>query len=501
MAPLRAATSADVEALRSALSQTDTYVFGPTDEGYAATIERWSRAAEKSAGLSVQPTTPEAVAITLMYASENCIDVAVKGGGHSTAGASSTDGGINIDLARMRNVRVDAENNLLYVQGGALWHDVDSAAWNHGLATVGGTVADTGVGGLLLGGGYGHLSGKYGLTIDNVVSITTVLASGDIVKTSESEYPDLFWALRGAGQNFGVATEFVLKAYPQQEAYTGMMLFPPTPENVGKVVGALNDLFEVKETANGPKTKAGGRLGCLFAIAKPPPAGGQTMLLLLVAAADIANEAEGKELLQPFLDIGPVVNTLTLSPYPKVNNLVPTESGYRSSMKGAAFFAPLRPEFALEVAASYDKFIADIPDAAASIVAFEFYDAIKVNELDNGSFANRGYHLNGLVMPSWKENANDSVCRQWARDVSNLFKAELANQGKETNSGAESASRRGKKGATMLYGNYDQYDEISKDVFGDHYERLQSIKAKYDPKNMFNKLFAITPAHTNGAQH
>ncbi|KAM3418135.1 hypothetical protein BST61_g6339 [Cercospora zeina] len=435
MVPQRNATSADVEALRSALSQTDAYIFGPADEGYAATIERWSRAAEKPAGVSIQPTTPEEVSITLKYASENGIDIAVKGGGHSTAGASSTDGGINIDLARMRDVRVDVENKLLYVQGGALWHDVDAAAWNHGLATVGGTVADTGVGGLLLGGGYGHLSGKYGLTIDNVVSITTVLASGDVVKASETEYPDLFWALRGAGQNFGVATEFVLKAYPQGEVY----------------------------------------------------------------AVSIADEADGKELLRPFLDIGPVVNTVALSPYPKINNLAPAEKGYRSSMKGAAFFAPLRPEFVLEVAASFEKFVADVPDAVASVVAFEFYDAIKVNEFDNGSFANRGYHLNGLVLPSWTDKANDAVCRQWARDVTNLFKAELASRGQETNNGVESASRRGKKGATMLYGNYDQYDEISKDVLGDHYERLQRIKANYDPKNMFNKLFAITPVHKSEA--
>ncbi|PIA92283.1 hypothetical protein CB0940_10010 [Cercospora beticola] len=497
MATLRSATSADVEALRAALAQTKAYTFGPDDDGYAATIKRWSRAAEKPAGVSIQPTTAEEVSITLKYASQNGIDVAVKGGGHSTAGASSTDGGINIDLARMRNVRVDPEKKLLYVEGGALWHHVDSAAWEHGLATVGGTVADTGVGGLLLGGGYGHLSGKYGLTIDNVVSITTVLANGDIVKASETECPDLFWALRGAGQNFGVATEFVLKAYPQGEAYAGMLLFPTTPEIVEKVVSALNDLFKVRETVNGPKTKAGGRLGSLLAIAKPPPAGGHTMLLLLVAAPSIANEGEGRELLKPFLDIGPVVNTVAMSPYPKVNNLVPTESGFRSSMKGAAFFAPLRPRFVLEVAASFEKFVADVPDAAAGLVAFEFYDAIKVNEFDNGSFANRGYHLNGLVMPSWKDKANDAICRQWARDVSNLFKAELARQDQETNKGVESASRRGKKGATMLYGNYDQYDEISKDVFGDHYEQLQSIKAKYDPKNMFNKLFAITPAHKN----
>lgn len=455
MATFRSATSADVEALRAALARTGAYTFEPKDEGYAATIKRWSRAAEKPAGVSVQPTTAEEVSITLKYASQNGIDVAVKGGGHSTAGASSTDGGINIDLARMRNVRVDPEKKLLYIEGGALWHDVDAAAWKHSLATVGGTVADTGVGGLTLGGGYGHLSGKYGLVIDNLVSITTVLANGDIVQASEAEHHDLFWALKGAGQNFGVATEFVLRAFNHGEAYTGTMLFPPTSEIVGKVVKALNDLFAVRETANGPRTKAGGRLSCFFGITQPPPAEGRTMLLLNVAAVDIANEAEGIGLLKPFTDLGPVLNTVAMAPYPKVNDLVPAQIGYRSSMKGAAFIPPLRPEFVLEVMASFDKFVAAVPDAAASIVAFEYYDAIKVNESDSGSFANRGYHLNGLALPSWQDKVNDSVCRQWARDVSNMFKAELKNQGHHINKGVESASRRGKKGATMLYGNYD----------------------------------------------
>ena len=109
-----------------------------------------------------------------------------------------------IDLGRMRKVDVDIEKQQLHVQGGSLWSNVDDAAWEHRLATVGGTVADTGVGGLTLGGGYGVLSGKRGLVIDNTVAFTVVLASGDIKAASKHENPDLFWALNGAGQNFGV---------------------------------------------------------------------------------------------------------------------------------------------------------------------------------------------------------------------------------------------------------------------------------------------------------
>lgn len=215
----------DIAQLRQLLSATNAFVCAPSDEGYAGAIERWSKAAEKHAGVAILPTTSEEVAIAVKYASQQGIDLSVKGGGHSTSGASSTEGGLCINLGRMQNVEVDTEKQQLHIQGGALWKHSDAAAWKHGLATVGGTVADTGVGGLTLGGGYGHLSGKYGLVIDNTVSFTVVLADGRIEKVTKESNPDLFWAMNGAGQNFGVTTEFVLQAYPQKEPYVTTLLF------------------------------------------------------------------------------------------------------------------------------------------------------------------------------------------------------------------------------------------------------------------------------------
>lgn len=221
----RAVTDDDIDKLRGLLSGTDCHVRAPSDVDYDKSIERWSKAAEKPAGVAIVPTLSDHVAVAVKYAAEHGIDLAVKGGGHSTAGVSSTHGGLLIDLGRMRSVDVDPEKHLLRVQGGALWLDVDAAAWKHGLATVGGTVADTGVGGLTLGGGYGHLSGSKGLVIDNTVAFTIVLANGEIKTVSKEENSDLFWALNGAGQNFGVVTEFVLQAWPQQEMYMGTLLF------------------------------------------------------------------------------------------------------------------------------------------------------------------------------------------------------------------------------------------------------------------------------------
>ncbi|KAK3072885.1 hypothetical protein LTR53_005988, partial [Teratosphaeriaceae sp. CCFEE 6253] len=260
----RLVTMTDINKLREVLSGTQASVLEASDPGYEASIERWSQAATEKAGVAVVPTSSEEVAIALRYASEHGLDVAVKGGGHSTAGASSTHGGLLIDLGRMRKVEVDTAKCQLHVQGGALWGDVDQAAWPHGLATVGGTVADTGVGGLTLGGGYGALSGTRGLVIDNLVGATVVTAKGEIKHANEAENSDLFWALRGAGQNFGVTTEFVLQAFPQGEVYMGTCVFPPTLDVVQKLVAAINDLYAIP--GPGQHTKTAGRLNTLLGV-------------------------------------------------------------------------------------------------------------------------------------------------------------------------------------------------------------------------------------------
>lgn len=192
-------TETHISELRHLIANSDATLLVPGDTGFAATLHRWSGAAEKPAGATLVPTGTDSISETLRYATKHNLDVAVCGGGHSTAGASSTDGGLLISLSKMRAVHVDVERKLLTVQGGATWGEVDAAAYAHGLATVGGTVSHTGVGGLTLGGGYGWLSGKYGLVIDNLVSVTMVLSNGDVVTCSDEQNQELFWAVRGAG--------------------------------------------------------------------------------------------------------------------------------------------------------------------------------------------------------------------------------------------------------------------------------------------------------------
>ena len=482
----RKASAADIRALKNALVGTDAEVFGPCDEGYSATLERWSQTAEKPAGVSVLPSSAEEVSVAVKYATENGLDLAVKGGGHSTSGASSTDGGVLVNLGRMRHVKVDPEKKVLFVQGGALWHDVDTAAWQHGLATVGGTVADTGVGGLTLGGGYGYLSGQHGLVIDNVVSATIVLASGEIKETSNDENPDLFWALLGTGQNFGVTTSFVLRAYEQGEVFTGTMVFRPTAENVKKIVTAANHLYQVNKTADGPRAKSRGRSSTVLLLEKHSCAESQVMIR--VVNVFFGTEPDGRALLKPFFDMEPLEDTMAMQPYPNINNHFPNKSGMRISMKGVAFALPLREEFVGNVIATYNEFITTNRDAADTLIAWEFFDATEVLSRCTGSFANRGYHLNGFIAPVWSSRANDHSCRQWAGNVANMFKDEMQKRRAKPGKG-EFIAKKDRDGEVVAYGNYD----VSLSKYSTYHMLLLTVLSKIssDPRTSSEKTMLV----------
>lgn len=490
----------DITNLTDLLGSTSAKLIHPTDtDVYKAAIARWSMAAAKPAGLVIQPTTPQEVAIVTRYCNDNNIELAVKGGGHSTSGASSTDGGILLFLESLRKVTVEdypAEpgQKIFRIGGGATWGDVDNEGAKYGLHTVGGTVADTGVGGLTLGGGYGWLSGTYGLTIDCLAEVEVVLANGDILHASERENSDLFWSMCGAGQNFGVATEFVMRAYPQGPMWIGLLMFPSDPETITRIVSILNDVYTPDTTG---RTLHGGKSMGGLGFMSPPPARGKILTVVFV----IYNgpESEGMAAWKPLLDLNPMINTMATHPYPYANNFLapPPDDNRRSSMKGSAFTMPLSPSFVIDVCDIFTSFYKGDPaDRGGSLLMYELYDPAKTSASDKGSFANRGTHMNALICPIWNNADNDAECRQWARDLNERFKKELERRDVETGEGgaAGGVAPRGRKGAVLLYGNYDQYDEKSRDIFGENYDRLRMLKGRYDPGNLFCKLFGIQPA-------
>jgi FAD/FMN-containing dehydrogenase len=205
------AASKSLESLRSTLVGA---VITPGDPGYDTARSLWSGCFDRHPAVVVCCASPEDVAAAIGFAQASGLEIAVRGGGHSFSGASAGDDGLMIHLGSLNGTTVDREQRRARVGGGATWAEVDAATQEHGLAVTGGVIGHTGVGGLTLGGGVGWLANRHGYTVDNLVSAEVVLADGRIVRASESEHPDLFWALRGGGGNFGVVTEFEFRLHP-----------------------------------------------------------------------------------------------------------------------------------------------------------------------------------------------------------------------------------------------------------------------------------------------
>ena len=199
----------------------------PGNPNYESARRVWNHAIDKRPALIVRAASTEDVARTVCFARSEGRPIALRGGAHSVAGFSTCDDGIVIDLARLNEVQVDVESRRALAGGGTTWKAFDAATQRHGLATTGGLVSSTGIGGFTLGGGIGHLVRKYGLTCDNLISVELVTADGSVVQASESKNSELFWALRGGGGNFGVVTKFELALHPVGPMVLGGVIFYP----------------------------------------------------------------------------------------------------------------------------------------------------------------------------------------------------------------------------------------------------------------------------------
>ena len=315
----------------------------------------------------------------------------------------------------MRGVTVDAEKKTATAQGGALWADVDSELAKYDLAAVGGTVNHTGIGGLTLGGGYGYLTGQYGLAIDNLLEVELVLADGSVVTASESQNSDIFWAARGAGRNFGVAVSFTYQAHEHKNlVWGGLLLFPK--EKLAEIVAAANHIYEIGER----------RQVMSVGFVAPPPA--HHPVIMVLTFFDGA-EDEAKAFFHPILSLVPLVNTTGPMPYSSANAML-NESmsyGFRRNMAGSAFMAPLDITFAASIFKDFEDFLQKVPNAVLSAILFEYVPFQKVVEVPQTatSFANRGAYANVLFAPGWTDPEQDSACREWTRVMYSKTRDEL----------------------------------------------------------------------------
>ncbi|GLA51462.1 hypothetical protein AnigIFM63604_008059 [Aspergillus niger] len=460
-------TPSEVIKLRQLLAGTNAEVLTEGEPGYAEGIRRWSDTCEKKAGAVVLPTTAEEVSLTVVFASNHQIPMVVHNGGHSTSGASATEGGIVISMTKMRGVVVDPERKTITAQGGTVWEDIDRAAAPYKLATVGGTVNHTGVGGLTLGGGYGWLTGRYGLTIDNLLGATVVVADGRILKTSETENPDLFWAIRGAGQNFGVTTEFIFQAYEQKnEVYAGLLSWPAQ---------CLPQIIEFVNHFEDDTNK--GDMGIFFGFCGAMPPG-----RVSIVAAIFYNgpQEEAERQFDPILKLGPTINTAKMMPYEQLNSIqnpIATYGG-RKSFSGAFVKLPLQVKFFQELLEDYGMMIKTYDGVSATAVLFELVSHKKAIQVpkDTMSYSTRGPWYNVGCAFRWEDPSLDKIMRETQRAL-------MRKVGDRAGGGAHARA----------YANYSHSDGRAKDVYGDNLPRLQKLKKQYDPKNVFKKWLNLLP--------
>ena len=212
-----------VDGLRAEL---EGVVLVPGDDGYDEVRRVHNGLIDKRPALIACCRTSADVGVAVRAGRDAGLEISVRGGGHNVAGKAVTDGGLMIDLALMKDLRVDPAAMTITAAGGVTWAELNAAAYEHGLATTGGVISTTGVAGLTLGGGLGWTMGKHGMAIDNLMSAEVVLASGELVRTSADAEPDLFWAIRGGGGNFGVVTSFTFRAYRLSTVLAGPAVHP-----------------------------------------------------------------------------------------------------------------------------------------------------------------------------------------------------------------------------------------------------------------------------------
>ncbi|WP_435971795.1 FAD-binding oxidoreductase [Streptomyces sp. Qhu_M48] len=399
------------------------------------------------------------------FARENGLDLAVRGGGHSVPGFGTCDDGVVADLSGMRGVRVDPQRRTARAEGGATWGDFNAATYPFGLATTGGIISTTGVGGLTLGGGIGYLARGAGLSCDNLISADVVTADGRLLVASEEENADLFWALRGGGGNFGAVTSFEYRLSPVKDIYGGPMLFEL--EDAATVVRSFADYI-----ADAPEELGGFPA---FQIAPPLPfipedRHGDTFVL--VVACWTGPLDEGERALQPFHDFAPVVaEHVGPMPYPALNSafdaLVPP--GLQHYWK--ANFVTELTDAAIE---AHVEHAAGLPAVNSTVHIYPIDGACHRVAPEATAFAYRDASFATVIAGMWPDPSANEANIAWVRD----YYAATAPHSEEGG-----------------YVNFMSDDDQSRTRanYGANYDRLVEVKRAYDPGNLFHLNQNIQP--------
>jgi FAD/FMN-containing dehydrogenase len=437
----------------------------PGDEGYDDARAVWNGMIDRRPAVVARCTSVGDVVSAIRLARDQDLVVAIRGGGHSVGGFSTCEGGIVIDLSRMRGVRADPDARIARANGGALLSELDAAAQAFGLACPIGVVGHTGVAGLTLGGGMGRLQRRFGLTIDNLLSVDIVTAEGELIHVSDEQHGDLFWGMRGAGANFGVVTSFEFRLHPLDPVVTqGVALYPI--DRAGEAAVAFR---EVAATAPDELMPTMNVVIGSDEPPFPPELAGRPVIVLGGTYSGLPESAERD--LRPLRELGPLADTFAPKPYLSVQGMndEPMAWGKRFYMKGG-YLAALTDE-AMRVA------VAQIQDAPGDCEITLWGMGGRIARTPDAAMAFTGREAPFWlgVEARWDDPGGDEAFISWGRRAMGALIPFTA--------------------AGHYVNDMVETDEaIVRSVYGDaKYERLVALKRTHDPDNVFRLNQNIRP--------
>lgn len=454
------------ETIKELKTNVKGYVVLPDDRRYDEVREIWNAMIDRRPAVIVQVANADDVSHIITFARKHGLEISIRGGGHNIAGSAVCDNGVMIDLSTMKNVRVDAQKRRAYVEPGATLSDFDKVAQVHGLATPTGINSTTGIAGLTLGGGFGWLTRKYGLTIDNLVSAEVITADGNKLRTSKNENADLFWAIRGGGGNFGVVTEFEFELHPVgPEILAGFIVFP-----FSQAKQVLTQYQKFVESA--PE-----ELNVWVILRKAPPlpflpesVHGKGVVVLSIFY--VGNSVDGEKLIEPLRSFGDAYGEhIATQPYVEWQQafdplLTPGARNYWKSHN----FKELQDGVLDEIV----EFAGKLPSSQCEIFIGLIAGAANRVSADATAYYHRDAKFVLNVHGRWDDVEHDEMGIAWARE---FFQASLPYAS---------------AGAYVNFMTEEEGDRVAA-VYGSNYDRLMQVKKRYDPENIFHLNQNIKP--------
>jgi hypothetical protein len=431
----------------------------PGDPGYDDARRVWNAMVDKRPALIARCTGPEDVAAAVRFGRERGLLISIRGGGHNVAGMAVAEGGLMIDCMPMKGIAVDPAGRTARAGAGVLWGEFDAVTQEYGLATVGGVVSTTGVAGLTLGGGQGWLTGKHGLSLDNLLAAEVVTADGEMVRASAEEHPDLFWALRGAGANFGVVTSFEYRLHPVGPTVLGGMVIHPLPK-------AREVLRFYREFAAGQPDEL-----TTYAALLTAPDGNPVVAMVCCYAGP---PEEGEKAVEPLRRFGPpVADLIGPMPYVAVQGIISQAFPHGRLNYWKSTLLREIPDGVINALAD---FAGRVPSPHSAIAIADTHGAYGRVAPDATAYAHRDLPFDLVILSSWTDPADSERNVAWTRGLYEAVRP-FAPAGVYVND---------------LDG--DEGQARVRDAYGVNYARLAELKKTWDPDNVFRANHNIAPA-------